>query len=256
MAKNFVCNDDNRHELVERYVMGGMKRREKEAFAAHLEECPDCRRQLKESQAMLKKLQKAARKAGWSEGDIALLSRLYERQGFFSHVNWKLVAVISVSLFLLVLPFIWWANQPETKMKLLFALKPKEVILQQTPPVRGELVEAFRQFESERFRQAIELLEAKLARLSDDELFQAEKWLGLAYLFEKQPEKAVIHLQKALALASAEEEGMMLWYIANAYLRLGQREAAETHLRKVAETHPSLKSQALYMLERLKIMFE
>ena len=256
MSKTIECRDDNRHELVERYLMGGMKRREKEAFAAHLETCQACQRQLKEGEVMLKKLQKAARKAGWSEGDIALLSRLYERQGMFSHVNWRLVLIISVTLFLLILPFIWWANQPETKMKLLFSLKPDEVLLQETPPTRGELVEPFRRFEAGEFDRVILDIEDRLSRLPEPELFQAENLLGLSYLFEKQPEKAVIHLQKALALATPEDRDRLLWYLANAHLRLGDRERAQSYLRQVVRKGGPFKSQALYILERMKILFE
>ncbi|MDQ7053369.1 MAG: tetratricopeptide repeat protein [candidate division KSB1 bacterium] len=205
---------------------------------------------------MLKKLQKAARKAGWSEGDIALLSRLYERQGMFSHVNWRLVVIISGTLFLMILPFIWWANQPETKMKLLFSLTPDEVLLQETPPTRGELVEPFRRFEAGEFDRVILDIEDRLARLPESDLFQAENLLGLAYLFEKQPEKAVIHLQKALALVVPEDEGRLLWYLANAYLRLGDRQRAENHLQQVVKKGGPFKSQALYVLQRMEILFD
>ncbi len=257
MARRIRCTDENRRNLVERYLLGGMQGREKAAFAEHLSQCEACKAELQKSQAMLDDLQQAARDAGWRKEDIERLSQLYAGQEYLTKINWRLVAIISGALFLLVLPFIWWAHKPETQMRLWVKLEPDAHLEAATSAAADPFRPALDALQEGEYEQAVQLLQAvSAARLSVEEQGRRERLLGLAYLLGEAPEPAIIHLQKALALLPAAEREPCLWYLANGYLLLGDREFAGRYLRETGTLQGRHAKQARRLQVRLQKLFE
>ena len=251
MGSTLVCSDANRQELTERYLFGGMRKKQKLAFEQHLKECEACQKQLQQSQQMLNELRQAAENAGWSPGEIDQLSRLYAPRGVFSQFNWRLVLVITLVLFaVFVLPFIWWANKPETKMRLLASLEPEYQIEGTLPEELNQAIEAHQSGNHDRAIQ-------ELMHFVDQPTYQPfwpliHRVIGLSFMLKKEPERALPYLQKSLANASSRAEEKSLWYIANAYLMLGNRSGAMRFLQEVIEQRGQHQDRARAILDRLK----
>lgn len=251
MGHPTMCHDDNRQQLAERYLFGGMRRREMRAYEEHVAQCAACQEQLRQGRQMLAELKTAAKNAGWSRKEIDNLSRLYARRGPFAQINWRLVlAITAVLCAVFVLPFIWWANRPETRMRLLVSLQPESVDVAQLPE---PLQEPVRLHQLGRQEQVIQ----RLMPLSTDSRYRAfwpaiQRLIGLAYLLEKQPERAIPHLQRSLADTSASGTERAAWYLANAYLLIADRPVAERFLEAVVAKNGEFKEKAGFVLEQLQ----
>ena len=131
MKSNMQCNENDRAGLVERYVLGGMHKKERLAYEAHLQRCEACKKQLKESQKIVAKLKSAAQSAGWTENQVAQIDRLYSRGSLLQNINWRLAMKIAIILIVIViLPFLWWANSTETKLALMVTLERETGLLE------------------------------------------------------------------------------------------------------------------------------
>ncbi len=251
MGSSLLCTEANRQELAERYLFGGMGRKEKQRFEEHLSECQACQDQLQQSRKMLNELKQAAENAGWSQKEIEQLSRLYAPRGVFTQFNWRLILAITAVLFIVfVLPFIWWANKPETKMRLMASLEP-EFRPEKTLP-QG-LREAVQLHEKGEYEQAVNRL-VQLAEKPDYQPFgpMIHRLIGLSLMLKKEPERALPYLQKSLADTSAEAEEKSLWYMANAYLMIGNKPGAVRFLEKVIAREGRYRERAVELLDRLK----
>lgn len=255
MKDNTLCNDKNRTGLVEKYLLGGMSEKTRQSFEAHLKHCDKCLGQLNASRKIIADIRRAARKAGWDPDQLDELSTLYARKRLLRHMNWRLISLIALGLCLVVvLPFFWWANKPETRMALLVSLERERTL---DPTITGEQMQLSRALslhmagKDERCAGVIADL-VKLADLDAAVRVNAERLYGLSLMFQKKPQHAVPHLQRAAATTDPDLEQRAHWYLANAFLLLGDAESARTFLNKTLASSGPFQNEAADALQNLE----
>lgn len=256
MNDQIQCNDANRATLVERYALGGMRRKEKRAFKAHLQSCPFCARQLQENRKIVDELKGAAKDAGWSAKDIAEIDHLYARAGLSRGINWKLTLKIAVILTaLVIIPFVWWANKPATKMALLVSLSRETEFLAGDNVSNADLQHAHALHLDGRDREAIAALQPLLQHLkAPTAKAKAERLLGLSYLFIEKPDSALLYLQKSLAESDGQSEQLCFYYIAQAHMMMGNKLGALAALKNGERSHPAMTEKMRQLHDRIQAL--
>jgi tetratricopeptide (TPR) repeat protein len=254
MSRQIDCNETNRASLVERYLLGGMRKKERRAFEQHLEACHDCSQQLRESRKIVTTLKNAAEKAGWTENQVAQLDRLYSRGSLLQNINWRLAAKIAVVVLgVFIVPFLWWANKAETKMALLVNLQRETRLLTGETDHTGNLQKILALHKEGKDEMVIAALDSSLSTLDETiEKATAERLLGLSYLFNEQPDSALNHLQHALRTQAPDAEQLSYLYIAKAHLLMGNRLGAISALKKAAGLRAIFTAEAAQLIEKLE----
>ena len=231
--KPIQCDSENRALLAERYALGGMQKKEKQAFEAHLATCTLCTKQLQENQKIVNKLKDAAAEAGWSEKDVAKIDRLYARAGLARSINWWLTLKIALLLMAFVIvPFFWWANQDATKMALLVSLQRESSLLAGETDLSGQLQPLFELHKNGRDEEVVAAGRAVLPQIAEtDERATLERLLGLSFLFTDQPDSALPHLQKAQLTGNPYAEQKSHYYAAQAHLLMANKLGAIAALK-------------------------
>ncbi|MFQ5627904.1 MAG: anti-sigma factor family protein [bacterium] len=253
MKSKMQCDENIRANLVERYVLGGMRKKEKLAFEAHLESCEACSKQLQESQKIVNRLKHAAQSAGWTEGQVAQIDRLYLRGSLLQNINWRLAMKIAIILIaVVIIPFLWWANKIETKLALMVFFERETALLVNETDQTGYLQSALTLHQQGKDREVIANLTTSFSQFElPAEKATAERFLGLSYLFIDAPDSALIHLHNAQIDCGPDAEQLSFLYIANAHLLMGNKLGAMSALKNAAKIHSRFRDKALELKERL-----
>lgn len=254
MSYQIDCDETNRASLVERYLLGGMRKKERLEFEEHLEACHDCLQQLRESRNIVTKLKNAAEEAGWTENQVAQLDRLYSRGSLFQNINWRLAAKIAiVFLGVVIVPFLWWANKAETKMATLVNLERETRLLTGETDYTDNLKKILLLHKEGDDKNVIEVLNSNFSKFDEaTEIATAERLLGLSFLLTEKPDTALNHLQRALLTQLPEAEQLTFLYIAKAHLLMGNKLGALSALKKAAGLHIRFDKEALQLIEKLE----
>lgn len=254
MSKVVNCAEAKRTVLAERYLLGGMARRERARYSRHLESCNACRAQVAQTAALIADLESAAENAGWDAGQVKRIKQLYRhRRGMMQNFNWRLAGGIALLLTLvIIMPFVWWANRPETKMALLVSFEREQIDAGSSRSdslIWAEIGELHQTGDDDGVRaRLLELLPG----LDDPELIcTAHRFVGLSALFLKQADEALPHLQIASGVRNPAAEEKAYWYIANAHLMLGNKIGAKAALHKVVSLRSKRRLHASRLLEKL-----
>lgn len=244
------CSIPYRRENAERYLLGGMSKQEKEKFAKHIEQCTECNASMLEVKQILGKLKAAAADEGWDDKRIEQLAEIYGRDAVRKGINWRLAFRISVIIIVLgVIPLFWWANTTETRMANLVSInrevEPDSTVLN---AFAQPILDLHRSGEDE---AAIDLLNAAAADTNHFHMLYAERLLGLSNLFLGSPELALQHLDRALATKDATIEERIHWYRANAFLMMGNKNAARIAIKKVISMKKKYDVRASEILDAL-----
>ena len=256
MKKTISCNDENRKQLVEAYLFGGMGKKQRQAFEEHYKTCDACYDALLEGQKLLADMQKAARKAGWSKEQLEQLSQLYSKRGFFRDINWRLTLLIAVVLFVAVFaPLLWWAHKSTPRLADFVHLQRETVIDPQLSEVPEVLRQALAWHAQARDEKVVTLLENSQQALPSLEARRyAASLQGLSLLFLKEPAKAIPFLNEASATKSPWLHERAVWYLANAYLLQENRKMATVYLKEVVLKHGDHAREAEQILKRLEAL--
>ncbi len=105
-------------------------------------------------------------------------------------------------------------------------------------------------YEVQDYPKAIGLFNTLLAKepTNDTLLFFA----GLSQLFAENPRPAVEHLLSVIEQAGSSYDSLARWYIALAYLQMGNDEEARRYLRQVVAKTGFYKNKAMAILQELE----
>lgn len=256
MPKRFKCDDAKRAGIAERYVMGGLSRRERARYEAHLAACKQCQKQLEAARKVVKELKSAAAEAGWSQEQIDRLDRLYSPQGLLQNINWRLIALITLILgVVIVVPFIWWVSQPQTRLSLHVAFERERRALSESEADNAVIRRALEMHERGKDREVIAYLHNNLAMVVQPESrLAAHRLIGLSYLFLSKPDSALEHLTIAATAQDTIAAQCSEYYMAQAYLLSGNKTGAIGALRRASEVPGPLQTRALELLETLRAL--
>jgi len=121
--------------------------------------------------------------------------------------------------------------------------------------VRGELTEgklqdALQQYDAGNFKAAIALLQEILVTEPDNAA--ANFYAGVSCLKIEESERAVINLQKVIALNDPKFSEPAEWYLALAFLQQNDLAKTRVRLEAIIATDHLYKAQAVKLLERLR----
>ncbi len=253
MSAKIDCENTDRAELVEKYLLGGMGRKAQKEMESHLKECPDCSAVLKEQQKILSRLTKAARKAGWKQEQIDEISNFHKRRSLFKNMNWKLVLIIAGVLFAFTAgPLIWKSQDPQFQLQQLAELELERRLDPGVTDSSGALQNALNFHQTERHNDALLVLNKTSASLEKLEyIVFAERLIGLTYLHLQKTDSAMTHLHSALKSPSPALRQRAFWFIAQGHLLAGNRQGAESALRSAEQLPGEFKTLAQELLLRL-----
>jgi len=249
------CDQVERDEIIEKYLIGRLDRAAQEEFEAHWFSCRECSRKLQVSRMLQEKL--------WEKGDTILPQtqqpvRVRVRRRVWAYSAAAAVLVIAAAA-------LWWQlggpgrPQAETKEAIssLAVLARFEPPLYIPPALRGaedESAERFRTgmkyYQEGRYREAI--TEIRAAAALDPQRASIRFFLGICLLMTEQTDAGIGELRSTIALGDSAYLEEAHFYLAKAYLGKGDRGAAKEELNWVLERGANLKEEAAQILAQLQ----
>ncbi len=268
------CDQVQREEIAEKYVLGVLSPEDQEAYELHILECPRCREECQTHLAL-----RAAMQAGAAEEKVGWLQRT---------PWWQWAAAAGVAGILVVAGVALWprgAGAPSSSPGPAIAAPTPGAAPTQPPvaaptaPTTGPVVSlaqlarvdpppytpiVLRGLESDahrEFRQAMKDYSAgdyataasgleKAAKL-DPKAPETGFFLGASYLLTGRNEAAIADLRRTVGLGDTPFLEAARFYLAKAYLRTGDLDAARAELTGVVQVNGALAEDAKKLLSEL-----
>jgi tetratricopeptide (TPR) repeat protein len=267
------CARVAREEIVENYLLGRLPEEDRVAFEEHYFECEPCFDELRTMRAAREELARAGVEAD---------SRTHTFWGWKAVAGFATAAIIIIGVALSLrepspapreTTTATTSTQPQTtrtETQAPAAKTPAEPTLEQLArveafpyepvPLRGPLDEATQRFRHgmERYRKAdyrSAIDELRGARKLDPDAAHISFFLGVSQLMTGQDVAAIDSLRQTIALGDSPYLEEAHFYLAKAYLRRKDLDAAEAQLNQVIQLRGSEREEArrlLAQIERLK----
>ncbi len=163
------------------------------------------------------------------------------------------ISVLAIAASILLIIFVWMDRGVNTEQLFAdnYSTYPNYVsnVERSNPQVENLYATAFQQYEKGEYPRAIQDFEAILVIDKEDTV--VEFYLGLAYLENKELDKALEHLNIAKKATTHRFSDPALWYAALTQLQLNKVAAAKSDLENLINKEGSYQQKAQELLKQL-----
>lgn len=253
------CEDFQKSEVIDDYLLGRLSEEDREAFGRHYFECDRCFEELKFRENLIRVCREhgetlfadvlnereAARKGRLAD----ILAKLFPRP--FWQRRW-VYAAVSVVVIVILIPLLFSTLFAPNKYAQLADIKPYPYLLAGLRSGASEqerlFHEGMRFYTSGEYKLASQRLEKVVAVNSENVL--AHFYLGVCSLMDDEPGKATRSLERA-AVAQPDTE-IFHWYLGQAYLKKGAGDKALREFEKVHDLEGDYRLRAEALIQKIK----
>jgi len=253
------CDHAEREEMVEKYLTSRLSPQDQEAFEEHYFSCSRCFDSVETYRALQAELKEAA---------SAIRTEPLPRV-----IPWRWAWAAGVATVAVVVTLVVWLRPPAPE------LAPRAPVVVAPPPSSPSLTELARvepppyipatlrgaadratqhfragmqHYAKEDFRGALPDLRA--AAKLNPKAPEIQFFLGISYLISEQTDRAIAHLRATVALGESPYLEESYFYLAKAFLRKEDIEAAQDALQKTVKLHGEREHEAQELLRQLETL--
>jgi tetratricopeptide (TPR) repeat protein len=248
------CNEVDREEIIERYVMGALDDSQRDAFEEHYFGCEECFQKLQTCRTVQSAVRQDEQKIR-AEGRVRASPRML----------WPAIALAAAGF----IAFVALHQNPPAPPVAKYVAPPQpsgpdpliamahfdpppyqaQTMRDAGSPAQSPFIGAMKDYTAGRYEQALPGLRAATEKDPQDAAYRF--FLGVSYLLAGQTEKGIAVLQAVIASGDTPFLNEAWFYLAKAHLSRRDQAAARLDLEHVISLHRDLAPEAQALLNEL-----